>query len=37
MSGLRTTINYDFSATDASATDVVSYQMDNKPEGAVFE
>ena len=35
-SGSEYTINYDFSATDASATDVVTYQVDNKPEGAVF-
>ncbi|KRF43727.1 discoidin domain-containing protein [Paenibacillus sp. Soil787] len=34
--GSTTTINYDFSATDSSATDVVAYQMDNKPVGAVF-
>ncbi|MDQ0897847.1 LamG-like jellyroll fold domain-containing protein [Paenibacillus sp. V4I7] len=34
--GSQATINYDFSATDASATDVVTYQIDNKPEGVVF-
>ena len=36
MSVLQATVNYDFSATDASATDVVTYQIDNKPEGAVL-
>ena len=30
------TINYDFAATDATATDVVTYQIDRLPAGAVF-
>ena len=34
--GSTTTINNDFSATDPGATDVVSYQIDNKPVDAVF-
>ena len=34
--GSTATINYDFSATDTGAADVVTYQIDNKPEGAVF-
>ena len=34
--GSTATINYDFSATDAGATDVVTYQIDNKPDGAVL-
>ena len=35
--GSQAAINYDFSATDASSTDVVTYQIDNKPEGVVFD
>ncbi|MGO4274542.1 Ig domain-containing protein, partial [Paenibacillus sp. TAF58] len=35
--GSTNTINYDFSATDTVATDVVTYQIDRKPEGAVFD
>ncbi|RCW51945.1 OmpL47-type beta-barrel domain-containing protein [Paenibacillus prosopidis] len=34
--GSEAAINYDFSATDAGATDVVSYQADLLPAGAVF-
>ncbi|KRE41704.1 hypothetical protein ASG81_16485 [Paenibacillus sp. Soil522] len=34
--GSEAAANLDFSAVDASATDVVTYQIDNKPEGAVF-
>ena len=34
--GSTATINYDFSATDAGAADVVTYQIDNKPDGAVL-
>ena len=29
-------VKFDFSAVDANAADVVSYQIDNKPEGAVL-
>jgi hypothetical protein len=34
--GSQATINYDFSATDSSGADIVTYQIDNKPKGAVF-
>jgi hypothetical protein len=34
--GSEAAVNLDFSAVDASATDVVTYQIDNKPEGSVF-
>ncbi|MBD0382950.1 putative Ig domain-containing protein [Paenibacillus sedimenti] len=34
--GSEAAVNFDFSAVDASATDVVTYQIDNKPEGAVL-
>ena len=34
--GSEAPVNFDFSATDNGATDVVSYQIDNKPEGAVL-
>jgi hypothetical protein len=34
--GSQAAINTDFPATDPSATDVVTYQIDNKPEGAAF-
>ncbi|MCL6603179.1 MAG: discoidin domain-containing protein [Paenibacillus sp.] len=34
--GSEATIHYDFSATDSNATDVVTYQVDNLPEGAVI-
>lgn len=35
--GSQYTINYDFSAADSSSSDVVTYQIDNKPDGAVFD
>lgn len=34
--GSTAAIQFDFSATDAGATDVVTYQADQLPEGAVF-
>jgi hypothetical protein len=34
--GSTTTINQSFSATDPSSTDVLTYQIDNLPPGAVF-
>lgn len=34
--GSEAAIHFDFSATDASATDVVTYQIDNKPESALL-
>jgi hypothetical protein len=34
--GSVTTVTYDFSATDTNSSDVVTYQIDNKPDGAVF-
>ena len=34
MSGRR--VNLDFSATDSSSTDVVAYDIQNKPQGAEF-
>lgn len=34
--GSEAAVNFDFSATDAGSADVVTYQIDNKPEGAVF-
>ncbi|MBO1515313.1 LamG-like jellyroll fold domain-containing protein [Metabacillus bambusae] len=30
-------IEFDFSATDENASEVISYQMDHKPEGAMFD
>jgi LPXTG-motif cell wall-anchored protein len=35
--GAEATINYDFSATDSNTAHVITYQIDNKPEGAVFD
>lgn len=35
--GSTTTINTNFSATDPTATDVVTYQIDHLPAGAVFD
>jgi hypothetical protein len=35
--GSQATLTYDFSAGDAGAGDRVRYQMDNKPEGALFD
>ncbi|XEC94400.1 LamG-like jellyroll fold domain-containing protein [Paenibacillus tarimensis] len=34
--GSEAAVDFEFSAVDASATDVVTYQIDNKPEGAAF-
>ncbi|WP_245600090.1 discoidin domain-containing protein [Paenibacillus harenae] len=35
--GSEAAVGFDFSATDAGATDVVTYQIDHKPEGAVID
>lgn len=35
--GSTAAVHFDFSATDAGATDVVTYQADHLPEGAVFD
>ncbi|WP_197089581.1 LamG-like jellyroll fold domain-containing protein [Bacillus sp. SA1-12] len=35
--GSEAAIQFDFSATDDDASEVVTYQMDHKPEGAVFD
>ncbi|RPK31233.1 putative Ig domain-containing protein [Paenibacillus xylanexedens] len=35
--GSDAALQYDFSATDAGAGDSVTYQIDHKPEGAVFD
>lgn len=35
--GSSAVVRFDFSATDAGATDIVTYQMDHKPEGADFD
>ncbi len=35
--GSQATLTYDFSAMDAGAGDRIRYQMDNKPEGAMFD
>lgn len=35
--GSQATLTYDFSAGDAGAGERVRYQMDNKPEGAMFD
>jgi hypothetical protein len=34
--GSQAAVRYDFSATDAGAADIVTYQMDHKPAGADF-
>ncbi|WP_199615816.1 discoidin domain-containing protein [Paenibacillus alkalitolerans] len=35
--GSEATLHYDFSATDAGTSDVVTYRIANAPEGAVFD
>lgn len=35
--GSQATLSYDFSATDAGMGEHIAYQIDNKPEGALFD
>ncbi|MNB74293.1 Endo-1,4-beta-xylanase A precursor [compost metagenome] len=35
--GSEATLQYDFSANDAAASDPVTYQIDHKPDGALFD